>query len=60
RIVFHLLSPFMPETARKGLSYLGWDAPITREGIRWGGLRTGTRIVKAEPLFPRIEEKGDA
>lgn len=60
RIVFHLLSPFMPETARKGLYYLGWEQPICEEGITWGGLQPGTRIVKAEPLFPRIEEKGDA
>jgi len=60
RVVFHLLSPFMPETARKGLAYLGWDKPITEEGIRWGGLRPGTKISKAEPLFPRIEEKGDS
>jgi methionyl-tRNA synthetase len=59
RIVFHLLSPFMPETARKGLAYLGWEEPITEEGIRWGGLRPGTKVVKAEALFPRIEEKGD-
>jgi methionyl-tRNA synthetase len=59
RIVFHLLSPFMPETARKGLAYLGWEEPITEEGIRWGGLRPGTKVVKAEALFPRIEEKGE-
>lgn len=57
RVVFHLLSPFMPETCRKGLSCLGWDKPLSKEGIAWGGLRPGTRIVKAEPLFPRIEEK---
>ncbi len=60
RVVFHLLSPFMPETARKGLAYLGWSKPITEEGIRWGGLKPGTKIAKAEPLFPRIEEKGDS
>ncbi|HOI15168.1 MAG TPA: methionine--tRNA ligase [Geobacteraceae bacterium] len=60
RIVFHLLSPFMPETAHKGLSYLGWEDPITETGIAWGGLRPGSKIIKAEPLFPRIEEKGDA
>jgi len=54
RIVFHLLSPFMPETAHKGLSYLGWEDPITETGIAWGGLRPGSKIIKAEPLFPRI------
>ncbi|RQW85323.1 MAG: methionine--tRNA ligase, partial [Geobacter sp.] len=59
RIVFHLLSPFMPETAVKGLRYLGWQEPITEAGLTWGGLRPETRVIKAEALFPRIEEKGD-
>jgi len=59
RIIFHLLSPFMPETARKGLAYLGWDQPISEQGISWGGLQPGTTVMKAEPLFPRIEDKGE-
>jgi len=59
RVVFHLLSPFMPDTCRKGLAYLGWEEPVSEPGIAWGGLRPGTKIAKAEPLFPRIEEKGE-
>ena len=26
-------------------------------GLAWGGLTAGLRITKAEPLFPRIDEK---
>jgi methionyl-tRNA synthetase len=59
RIVYHLLSPFMPDTASKGLAYLGWSQPVTEAGIAWGGLKPGTQVTKAEPLFPRIEEKGE-
>jgi len=59
RIVFHLLSPFMPETSRKGLTYLGWEEEVTEAGLTWGGLQPGTKIEKAEPLFPRIEEKAE-
>jgi methionyl-tRNA synthetase len=59
RIVFHILSPFMPGTCRKGLSYLGWEEEISESGMAWGGLRPGTKIRKAEPLFPRIEEKAE-
>jgi methionyl-tRNA synthetase len=60
RIVFHLLSPFMPETSVKALGYLGWHEPVTEAGLNWGGLQPDTRIIKAEALFPRIEEKGEA
>ncbi len=56
RIIYHLLAAFMPKTATKALSYLGWDAPPAEAGLRWGALAAGTKISKAEPLFPRIEE----
>ncbi|MBI1920236.1 MAG: methionine--tRNA ligase [Geobacter sp.] len=58
RICHHLLAPFMPETAKKALGYLGWDAEPAASGLQWGGLKEGTSVVKAEALFPRIEEKG--
>ncbi len=60
RIVFHLLAPFMPDTTSKALAYLGWEEPVSDAGLAWGGLRPDTRITKAEALFPRIEEKGEA
>ena len=59
RIVYCLLSSFMPRTAAKGLSYLGIEGEPTEEGLTWGGLSSGTRVTKAEPLFPRIEEQGE-
>ena len=59
RIVYSLLSSFMPKTAAKGLGYLGFDGAASEEGLSWGGLTAGTRVTKAEPLFPRIEEQGE-
>ena len=57
RIVHILLSAFMPKTAAKALGYLGWKDAPAKSGLSWGGLRPGTTIVKAEALFPRIEDK---
>jgi methionyl-tRNA synthetase len=60
RIVYHLLSAFMPDTADKGLHYLGWDKAPAGDQLSWGQLQPGTKIIKAEALFPRIDEKGEA
>ena len=57
RIVYVLLSAFMPRTAQKGLAYLACEKEPGKDDLAWGGLATGTRIAKAEPLFPRIEDK---
>jgi len=59
RIVHLLLSAFMPRTAAKALSYLGCTEAPSDDGLVWGGLAPGTQIVKAEALFPRIEDKAD-
>jgi methionyl-tRNA synthetase len=59
RIVYHLLSAFMPKTAEKGLGYLGETGAPTREGLAWGGLKAGSAITKGEALFPRIDEKAE-
>ncbi len=57
RVVTLLISPFMPATAEKAAAALGlakgW---CTGAGLRWGTSLTGTRIAKATPLFPRIDE----
>jgi methionyl-tRNA synthetase len=58
RIVYLILSAFMPKTSEKGLSYLGWTQ-VDEQALAWGGLQAGTAIAKAEALFPRIEEKGE-
>jgi methionyl-tRNA synthetase len=58
RIVYFLLSAFMPKTSEKGLGYLGSEAP-NEAGLVWGVLKPGSTIAKAEALFPRIEEKAE-
>ena len=57
RLVYCLLSPFMPRTAAKALAYLGAGTATTSADLAWGKLAAGTTITKAEPLFPRIEGK---
>jgi methionyl-tRNA synthetase len=59
RIVHTILSAFIPRTSAKALSYLGWEQPLSEADLKWGGLKAGTAIAKAEALFPRIEEKGE-
>lgn len=52
------LTPFMPASAHKILDWLGEAANKTRfdELTKWGGLKKGSEIKKAEPLFMRVEE----
>jgi methionyl-tRNA synthetase len=55
RIILLYLHPFMPEAAQKGLAQLGWSMPqepLSELG-RWGRLPAGSKIQKAEGLFPR-------
>jgi len=59
RIVYCLLSAFMPKTAEKGLCYLGVNEAPVEAALSWGGLQAGTVIAKAEALFPRIDEKAE-
>jgi methionyl-tRNA synthetase len=59
RVVYNLLSAFMPTTASKGLGYLGITEAPSKEALAWGGLQAGAAVKKAEPLFPRIEEKAE-
>ncbi len=58
RIISSLISPLMPATSRKIFSQFGiedeeiktWEA-----AGKFGLLPSGTKVVKAEPLFPRID-----
>jgi len=56
-----MLWPFMPETAEKILSRLGAEVSLGKEPLSelqvWGLLKPGTKVVKGEPLFPRLEAK---
>jgi methionyl-tRNA synthetase len=57
RLIALLVAPFLPDTGESILKTLGDpNADVTLEGHdSWGGLRPGTMIEKAQPLFPRIE-----
>jgi methionyl-tRNA synthetase len=57
RIVHSLLSAFLPSTAEKALCCLGVPKATGAQTFAWGGLAAGTSVRKAEPLFPRIEDK---
>lgn len=66
RITAVLLQPFLTSTPDKiwaqlgllpgSLAQVGWE-----KGTKWGGIPSGTRIRRGDPIFPRIEiEKEDA
>ncbi|MFP3937922.1 MAG: methionine--tRNA ligase [Phycisphaerae bacterium] len=55
RLVLVHLQPIMPATMRRGLEQLGAtgpDRPIAEAGV-WGAVEPGTRVCKADSLFPR-------
>ncbi len=61
RIVAILIAPFVPVTAPKIYEQLGLGKPesfMLADAV-WGGLASGTRVQKGEPLFPRIEVTED-
>jgi methionyl-tRNA synthetase len=57
RLIGLLVAPFMPQTALSIEQTLGRDAAaLVLDGQDgWGGLKPGSAIAKATPLFPRIE-----
>ncbi len=59
RIVALAISPFMPETSKNMRSQLVIDKELAGATFRdiggWGRMRTGTKVKKGKPLFPRIE-----
>lgn len=58
RIAAVILSPVMPERMAKLLARIG--EPVENftlaESTSWGRLRAGTKFIRSEPLFPRIDE----
>lgn len=58
-----LIYPTMPETAAKIWYQLGIDEDIQKTGYAsietWGGLPTGVKTRRGDPLFPRIQTKDD-
>lgn len=61
RIVSILISPFMPNTSPRIWQQLGIGSDLTAvrlaDAKHWGLLPSGITVAKAEPIFPRIEEK---
>lgn len=59
RIIAISISPFMPGTAKNIFTQLGIKEDLEKvkfsEIKTWGRLKEGTRVSKAQPLFPRIE-----
>ena len=51
-----MLSPVMPDTAKKMISSMGLDpeSEICDEALLWGRLKEGACVEKIPPLFPRI------
>jgi methionyl-tRNA synthetase len=50
-----VLSPFVPDAARKIRSALGRTAEPRMSDADWGGLAPGTTIARLSGLFPRVE-----
>ncbi len=59
RIIALLVAPFMPETGSRIIEILNGDPNdlTLTDQDQWGGLKEGTEIEKASPLFPRIENE---
>jgi methionyl-tRNA synthetase len=58
RIISILLSAIIPESAAKMGAQLGVDIKASRiTDTRWGVLKDGHQLGKAEPVFPRLEAK---
>jgi methionyl-tRNA synthetase len=59
RILAIHLYPFMPATAQRMITELGWTARLDRAmkplEYRWGRLKPGRTVRKGKPLFPRID-----
>ena len=57
RIVAVMIEPYIPATTPKIMEQLG--LPVKEQNLLedcvWGGIPDGTKVVKGEPLYPRIE-----
>ena len=67
RVVAVLLHPVMPKASTQLWTSLGAEETLgplgdarVQDAWRWGQLPAGATVTKSEPLFPRIEEPGQA
>ena len=59
RLIALSLAAFMPSTSEKMWSQLAieeniWEQNLKENG-KWGGLKSGKKLTKPDPLFPRID-----
>jgi methionyl-tRNA synthetase len=60
RFVSVLAHPVIPETTQRIWEQLGQSGRLAEQRIdqlRWGGLKSGTKIGKTEAVFPRLDKK---
>jgi methionyl-tRNA synthetase len=60
RVVAVLAHPVIPSATERLWKSLGQNGSVGEQGIdalEWGALRPGTKIAKAETLFPRVEKQ---
>ncbi|HUP61636.1 MAG TPA: methionine--tRNA ligase [Thermoanaerobaculia bacterium] len=56
RIIWVMMTPFMPATSREALARLGADPDrIDAAALEWGGLPSGAPVRVADPIFPRVD-----
>jgi methionyl-tRNA synthetase len=58
RIIVLLIKSFLPETGNKMWAQLGIDQDLEScriQDAEWGKLEPGTKVVKGDPVFPRID-----
>jgi methionyl-tRNA synthetase len=63
RIIAELLEPFLPETAGKIKEQLGVAAEVGagwQDRLQWSNIAPGTRVGRAQPIFPRLEQPASA
>src|SRR5581483_10728706 len=54
RLIAYLVLPFMPSTAERIASQVGFAMEPSSDWARWHSLPSGATVGKVEPLFPRI------
>ena len=60
RVAGILWSPIMPSKCAKLLEIIGFTSPVTiQEARKVRGMPLNARIMKPEPLFPRVEWKAE-
>jgi methionyl-tRNA synthetase len=60
RMIVVLAHPVIPDATRKIWEHLGQQedlAEVRIDKLKWGGMKSGTRVRKPEAIFPRIDKK---